>query len=67
MVEMLTGGMPYKEENFTNSMAIIFQVGGNKLNPLMSMKRGSYGESVLTVTDDVESFLSKCFDRCLAI
>ena len=65
MVEMLTGGMPYKEENFTNSMAIIFQVGGNKLNPLMSMKRGDYEETVLT--DDVESFLSKCFDRCPAI
>ena len=58
VVEMLTGGMPYKEENFTNSMAIIFQVGGNKLNPLTSMKRGQ-----LLPTDDVELFLSKCFER----
>ena len=57
---MLTGVVPYKCENFDNSMAIIFQVGGNKLNPLKSMKRGGY-EKLLT--DDVETFLSKCFKR----
>ena len=58
MVEMLTGAMPYKSEKFDNSMAIIFQVGGNKLNPLQSLKRGS-GTKLLT--EDVEIFLSKCF------
>ena len=61
MVEMLTGAMPYKSEKFDNSMAIIFQVGGEtKLNPLKSMKRGGH-ERLLT--DDVETFLSKCFNR----
>lgn len=60
MVEMLTGVVPYKSEKFYNNMAIIFQVGGNKLNPLKSMKRGGHEE---LLTDDVETFLSKCFKR----
>ena len=60
MVEMLTGTVPYEGEKFDNSMAIIFQVGGHKLNPLKSMKRGSHGK---LLTDDVETFLSKCFKR----
>ena len=57
---MLTGTVPYEGEKFDNSMAIIFQVGGHKLNPLKSMKRGSHGK---LLTDDVETFLSKCFKR----
>lgn len=60
VVEMLTGAMPYKTEKFDNSMAIIFQVGGNKLNPLKSLKRDGHGR---LLTDDVETFLSKCFNR----
>ena len=60
MVEMLTGAMPYGNEKFDNSMAIIFQVGGNKLNPLKSMKRSGHQK---LLTDDVETFLSKCFKR----
>ena len=60
VVEMLTGAMPYKTEKFDNSMAIIFQVGGNKLNPLKSMKRGGHGK---LLTEDTEAFLSKCFKR----
>ena len=60
VVEMLTGAMPYKTEKFDNSMAIIFQVGGNKLNPLKSLKRGGHGK---LLTEDTEAFLSKCFKR----
>lgn len=60
VVEMLTGAIPYNTEKFDNSMAIIFQVGGNKLNPLKSMKRGGHGK---LLTEDTEAFLSKCFKR----
>lgn len=59
VVEMLTGEEPYRRENFGNSMAIIFQVGGNKLNPLVSMKRAGHGN---VLTEDTESFLRECFN-----
>ena len=60
VVEMLTGAEPYKSENFDNSMAIVFQVGSNKLNPLKSMKRSDHG---IVLTVKVETFLSKSFER----
>lgn len=57
MVEMLTGGTPYKDENFDNGMAIIFQVGTGQINPLTSMKfRGC-----TALHKRVEHFLEKCF------
>ena len=57
MVEMLTGGTPYKDENFDNGMAIIFKVGTDQINPLTSMK----GHGCTALHKGVEHFLRKCF------
>ena len=54
---MLTGEMPYKNENFDNRWAIVYQVGNHIIDPLMSMKKGS------RVNLGVEYFLHKCFKR----
>ena len=58
VVEMLTGKTPYGNENFYNQVAIIYQVGSNKINPLTSMKKSGCFLGV-----KVESFLSSCFKR----
>ena len=58
IVEMLTGEMPYKTENFDNRLAIVYQVGNNKINPLTSMKKSGYG-----LDWDVECILRFCFKR----
>lgn len=60
VVEMATGKPPYVGENFIshNIMAIIFQVGSYKINPLTSMKKSGWD-----VADNLERFLSSCFER----
>lgn len=58
IVEMLTGEMPYKTENFEKRQAIVYQVGSNKINPLTSMKKSGYG-----LDWDVECILTLCFER----
>ena len=58
IVEMLTGEMPYKNEKFDNQVAIIFQVGSNKIDPLISMKKSSWLWS-----PTVERILNRCFKR----
>lgn len=54
---MLTGEIPYKNENFDNQGAIIYLVGNCSIDPLKSMEKCS------RVNLGVEFFLNKCFKR----
>ena len=66
VVEMFTGKEPYTNEKFENSMAIIYQVGSNQLNPLTSMRRPrKIADSVFVLSQHhfLQSILKKCFQR----
>ena len=57
VVEMLTGEIPYKNENFDNRLAVVYQVGNCKIDPLSSMTKGG------RVNVGVKYFLMHCFKR----
>jgi hypothetical protein len=54
---MLTGEIPYKNENFDNRLAVVYQVGNCNIDPLTSMKKGG------RVDVWVDYFLRRCFKR----